>query len=87
MVRTVAVVTPPQTQYARAIRLSGDTEADKSAKLTARAAGVIAELPVKLGSHVKAGDLIMKLEPEGRQAAIDTAQQLVAQRQAELEAA
>ena len=53
--RTVAVVKPPRIQHARAIRLSGQTEADKRAVLATRAAGIIEELPVKQGDHVKAG--------------------------------
>ena len=39
--RTVAVVTPPRKTYARAIRISGLTEADKRAVLATRVAGVI----------------------------------------------
>ena len=55
--------------------------------LTTRAAGVIAELPVRQGDRVKAGDLILRLESEEKPAAIETATQLVKQREAELEAA
>ncbi|TIT57143.1 MAG: efflux transporter periplasmic adaptor subunit, partial [Mesorhizobium sp.] len=51
--RTVAVVTPPRKTYARAIRISGLTEADKRAVLATRVAGVIDKLPVKQGDHVK----------------------------------
>ncbi|TIM40498.1 MAG: efflux transporter periplasmic adaptor subunit, partial [Mesorhizobium sp.] len=39
--RTVAVITPPRRTYARAIRISGLTEADKRAVLATRVAGVI----------------------------------------------
>lgn len=82
-VRTVAVIDPPRLQHARAIKVSGYTDANQRASLAARAAGIIAELPVKLGTRVKAGDLIMRLDAEGKQAAIDTAKQLLAQREAE----
>lgn len=82
-VRTVAVIDPPRTQHARAIKVSGYTDADQRASLAARSAGIIAELPVKLGTRVKAGDLIMRLDAEGKQAAVETAKQLLAQRQAE----
>lgn len=84
--RTVAVVTPPRVQHARAIRVPGLTEADKRATVASREAGIIAELPVRQGSQVKAGDLVMKLDAEDRQVAVDTATALVAQRQAEWEA-
>ena len=85
--RTVAVIDPPRIEHSRAIRLSGTTEADKRTVLTTRAGGIIAELPVKLGSTVKTGDLILKLEAEGKQAAVDTARQTLIQREAETEAA
>ena len=82
-VRTVAVIDPPRISHARAIKVSGYTDANQRASLAARAAGIIADLPVKLGTRVKAGDLIMRLDAEGKQSAIDTAKQLLAQRQAE----
>lgn len=85
-VRTVAVVTPPRTMHARAIRMSGQTAADKRALLATRTGGIIAELPVKQGQHVKAGDLVLMLDAEEKTAAVETARQLVAQRQAEFEA-
>lgn len=86
-VRTVAVVKPPRIEHARAIRISGQTQADKRAVLATRAAGIIAELPVTEGDRVKAGDLILRLESEEKPAAIETATQRVSQREAELEAA
>ncbi|MER9328047.1 efflux RND transporter periplasmic adaptor subunit [Mesorhizobium sp. M0152] len=85
--RTVAVVTPPRKTYARAIRISGLTEADKRAVLATRVAGVIDKLPVKQGQHVKTGDLVLMLAAEEKISMVDNAKQLVAQRQAELDAA
>lgn len=84
--RTVAVITPPRIQHARAIRMSGQTEADKRAVLATRVGGVIARLPVKQGQHVKAGELVLMLDAEEKTAAVETARQLVAQRQAESDA-
>ena len=86
-VRTVAVVAPPRITHSRAIRVSGYTDADKRASLATRAAGIVEELPVTLGSRVEAGDLVAKLEAEGKEAAVETARQLLAQREAELAAA
>src|SRR5690606_25685967 len=85
--RTVAVVQPPRVDHSRAIRLSGTTDADKRAVLATRAAGIVAELPVRQGSRVEKGDLIAKLEAEGKEATVETARQLLAQREAEAEAA
>ena len=86
-VRTVAVVTPPRVQHARAIRMSGQTEANQRATLAVRNNGVIDQLPVKQGDHVKAGDLILKLAAEEKLAAIATARQVLEQREAEATAA
>lgn len=86
-VRTVAVVDAPRITHSRAIRVSGHTDADKRATLATRAAGIVADLPVRLGSRVEAGDLIVRLEAEGKAAAVETARQLLAQREAELDAA
>jgi membrane fusion protein, multidrug efflux system len=85
--RTVAVVTPPRSQYARAIRISGQTEAEKRATLAIRVMGVITELKVKQGDHVNRGDLIMRLDAEDKEAAVDMAEAMVTQRQAEADAA
>ena len=85
--RTVAVVTPPHSMHARAIRISGLTEADKRAVLATRVGGVIARLPVRQGQRVKAGDLILMLDAEEKVSAVDNARQVLAQRQAELDAA
>jgi len=85
--RTVGVVNPPRIEHSRAIRLSGSTDADKRAVLATRAAGIVEELPVEQGDRVSRGDLIAKLRDEGKQAAIDTARQVLAQREAEASAA
>lgn len=85
--RTVAVVTPPRVEHARAIRVSGFTDADKRAVLGTRAAGIVEELPVSLGMQVARGDLIAKLEAEGKEATVEAARQMLAQREAEEAAA
>lgn len=84
---TVAVVAPPHEQHSRAIRISGHTEADKRSVLATRAAGVVAKLPVEKGTRVKKGDLVVQLDTEGKEAALETAKQLLTQRQAETKAA
>lgn len=82
-VRTVGVVNPPRIKHSRAIHLAGSTDADKRAVLATRAAGIVGELPVEQGDKVKRGDLIMRLRDEGKQAAIETARQVLTQREAE----
>lgn len=85
--RTVEVVVPPRLEHARAIRVSGKTEADKRATLASRVSGVIAQLPVKQGDRIKQGDLVMMLDAEEKTAALDRAKAVLAQRKAEWEVA
>jgi multidrug efflux system membrane fusion protein len=85
--RTVAVVTPPRVEHARAIRISGHTDAEKRVTLATRVMGVINELPVKQGQRVERGDLVMSLDAEDKEAAVRMAESLVTQRQAEADAA
>lgn len=87
IVRTVGVVTPPRREHARAIRISGTTEANRRSALAARTAGIIAELPVRQGSTVSAGDIIMRLDSEDKRSAVEMATAVLSQRQAELDAA
>ena len=81
--RTVAVIVPPRVMHARAVRMSGVTEANKRALLATRSGGIIDELPVEQGQAVKTGDLILRLAAEEKTAAVDTARALLAQREAE----
>jgi membrane fusion protein, multidrug efflux system len=71
--RTVAAVAPIFTQYAREIRLSGVTEADKQAVLAARSAGIVAKLGAEQGKDVAADTLILQLEGEDVIAGVETA--------------
>lgn len=86
LLRTVAVVKAPQAEHARVIRVSGLTEADKRATLAARAGGIITELPVAQGQHVESGALILSLDAAARRAGVETAKQVLAQREAETKA-
>jgi len=85
--RTVAVVTPPHINHARAIRISGQTEAEKRVTLATRVMGVIESLPVKQGERVERGDLVMRLDASDKEAAVRMSESVVAQRQAEADAA
>jgi len=87
VLKTVQVAVPPRVEHARTIHVSGRTEADKNVNLAARVAGIVEELPVEEGSRVKEGDLILRLENEGKEAAVTSAQQTLAHREAEFAAA
>lgn len=76
----------PQVQHARSVKVSGVTRADKETVLTARTGGVIDEIKVEQGAAVKKGDVIARIAPEGRDAAVRTAEQQLEQAKAEAEA-
>lgn len=77
--RTVAVVRAEVTDYARLIRISGVSEADKLAILAARSNGVVQELTAEAGDTVERGAVVMLLEGEDVRAAVKTAQDQLAQ--------
>lgn len=79
----VGFVVIPTIEHARSVRISGTTQADKTTALTARENGVVGELAISQGDIVKKGDLIARLDPEGRDIALLSAKQLVDQRQAD----
>lgn len=85
-VQRVGYVVIPTIEHPRSVRISGTTIADKVTAVTARENGVIADLAVKQGNLVKKGDLILRLDPEGRDVALKSAQQVVDQRKADAEA-
>src|SRR5690606_11298282 len=47
----------------------------------------VSELPVSQGDRVERGDLIMRLDAEGKKAAVESAESALAQRRAEADAA
>jgi hypothetical protein len=73
-------------RHARAIRMSGQTEADKRAVLATRAAGDYSpSCRSKQGDHVKTGDLVAGARCRGQdRRSVETARQVVKQREAEL---
>ena len=87
LVRTVAAVEPAFVDYARTIRLSGITSADKRAALAARVDGVIHSLTLVKGGKVTAGAVVMTLEGPETEAQEKIAEIALEQRQRDLERA
>ncbi|WP_274423303.1 efflux RND transporter periplasmic adaptor subunit [Chelativorans sp. YIM 93263] len=85
--KTVHVAVPPRQEHARNIRISGAMEADKDAILAARTDGIVEELPFAEGDQVEEGDVILRVEAEGKEAAVESARQQLAHREAEAAAA
>jgi len=82
----VGVLETSVVQHSRKLLLSGRTEADKKVAAVARTGGVLTELNVKRGTHVKKGDVIAVLSDEAREAQVMQAKALLEQRKIELEA-
>lgn len=83
--RTVAAVEPIFTDYAREIRISGATEADKQVVLAARSSGIVQELGVAQGKNVAADAVVLRLEGAEAAAGVATAEASLAQAKEKLE--
>ncbi len=82
----VAVVETTVAQHSRKLLISGRTEAERKVMTVARTGGVLTELKVRRGAHVKKGDVIAVLSDEAREAQVMQARALLEQRKAELDA-
>jgi len=82
----VAVASAKVEQHVGRLSLSGRTEADKKVMIVARTAGIIIDMRVRRGEHVKEGDVIAVLSDEAREAQVAQARALFDQRKAEFEA-
>jgi multidrug efflux system membrane fusion protein len=82
----VEVTAAKVVAHAPKLTLSGRTEADHKVSIAARTGGVLTQLNVTRGQHVKKGDVIAVLADEAREAQVAQAQALYDQRKAELQA-
>jgi multidrug efflux system membrane fusion protein len=82
----VAVIDTKVEPHSRKLILSGRTEADRKVVSFARTNGMLQEMRVRRGSHVKKGDVIAVLSDDAREAQVQQARALVEQRRVELDA-
>jgi multidrug efflux system membrane fusion protein len=82
----VAVIDTNVVSHSRKLVLSGRTEADRKVVTFARTNGMLQELRVRRGSHVKKGDIIAILSDDAREAQVLQAKAMLDQRGVELEA-
>jgi membrane fusion protein, multidrug efflux system len=61
------------------LKVRGRTEADQRVSLRAQTPGLIEEIPVRIGDHVRAGDVICRLETGSREAHVLRAKAAVEQ--------
>lgn len=72
--------------HARRLVLTGRTQSDQRVVVSARTSGIVRNLAVRRGARVAAGDLLVELSDEAREANVAQARARLAQRAAELEA-
>lgn len=72
--------------HARALTLTGRTQSDKRVIVSARTSGLVSKILVRRGASVKAGDPLIELSDEAREANVAQAKARLSQRTAELEA-
>jgi multidrug efflux system membrane fusion protein len=82
----VAVAEANVVSHGRKLLLSGRTEADRKVVTFARTNGLLQELRVQRGSHVKKGDILAILSDEAREAQVGQAKAMLEQKRVELEA-
>jgi len=68
----------------REVDLSGTLLSPDQARVSSEVAGIIRDVPVQLGTEVKAGDLLVRLEPRELQLALDRAEGQLHQIEAQL---
>lgn len=72
--------------HQRTIALNGVTEPNRVVGLKAQTAGPVANFPVKEGSRVKKGDVLVEIDPQSRPEQLRRAEALVQQREIEYKA-
>lgn len=68
----------------RAVDLQGTLLSPDQAKVSSEVAGIIRDVPVQLGTEVRAGDVLVRLEPRELQLALDRAESALRQTEAQL---
>ena len=82
----VVVMEAEVKNHARTLDLTGRTQSDQRIIVSARTSGIVSRLPVRRGSVVAEGDVIVELSDEAREAKVAQARARLAQRAAELDA-
>ncbi|PYR24424.1 MAG: hypothetical protein DMF98_15440, partial [Acidobacteria bacterium] len=68
----------------RQVDLSGTLLSPDQAKVSSEVAGIVVDVPVQLGSEVRAGDPLVRLEPRELQLALERAESALRQIEAQL---
>lgn len=68
----------------RQVDLQGTLLSPDQAKVSSEVAGIVRDVPIQLGTEVKAGDVLVRLEPRELQLALDRAESALRQVEAQL---
>src|SRR5262245_20409627 len=68
----------------RQVDLAGTLMSPDQARISSEVAGRVQSVPVQLGTEVRAGDLLVKIEPQELQLALDRAESQLRQVEAQL---
>lgn len=68
----------------RQVDLSGTLLSPDQAKVSSEVAGIVRDVPVQLGSEVRAGDVLVRIEPRELQIAVERAESALRQIEAQL---
>ncbi len=84
--QTVATQTTPVQRMSvqREVDLSGTLLSPDQAKISSEVAGIVREVRIQLGTEVKAGDVLVRLEPRELQFALERAESALRQVEAQL---
>src|SRR6184192_1395885 len=82
----VSVRTAPVQRISvlRSVDLSGTLLSPDQARVSSEVAGIVRDVPVQLGTEIRAGDLLVRLEPRELQLALDRAEGQLGQIEAQL---
>src|SRR5207249_3032180 len=84
--QAVAIETtaPQRITLERQVALSGTLMSPDQAKVSSEVGGIIRDVPIQLGTEVRAGDVLVRLEPRELQLALDRAESALRQVEAQL---
>jgi RND family efflux transporter MFP subunit len=80
----IQTTTVQRMSVQREVDLSGTLLSPDQAKISSEVAGIIREVPVQLGTEVRRGDVLVRLEPRELQFALDRAESALRQVEAQL---
>jgi len=80
----IETTTVQRMSVQREVDLSGTLLSPDQAKISSEVAGIIREVPVQLGTEVRSGDVLVRLEPRELQFALDRAESALRQVEAQL---